>query len=374
MKKVFRVAIICKFILITTHIANAYEAGPFTLEAMYIGDVIGNLHGGIKTGAAYMGKADIAVSFHTDRAKWWKGGILKVKLENTHGGTPSADLVGDFQVFNNIEAGNHTYLSELWYAQQIKRVRLQLGLIDMNSDFMVTDHAGIFMNSSFGVPSTISTNNPIPIFPLTGLGFTIQYAVTDGLQLAGGVFDGTQKDWDENPYNVNWSFSKYDGIFSIFEVQSTYSIFKSLESNIKLGAYNWWHVDQLSNADNYNYGLYLSLEQEVFHTSSDACMHVFSQLSWTPAAYNYNDVYFSLGAHATGFWKKRPADEAAIAMCMAYFSSDKEAETNLEVSYKFSFLNHIYMQPHFQCIFNPKGTETHLDTAILLGLRFGLNF
>lgn len=374
MKKVFRVAIICKFVLITTHIANAYEAGPFTLEATYIGDIIGNLHGGIKTGAAYMGKADLAVSFHTDRAKWWKGGILKVKFENTHGGTPSADLVGDFQVFNNIEAGNHTYLSELYYAQQIKRINLQIGLLDINSDFMITEHAGLFFNSSFGIPSTVATNNPVPAFPMTGWGFVAQYFATDQLHISGGLYDGEQKDWDENPYNVNWSFSKYDGIFSILEFRSLYPIFKGLETDIKLGSHLWWYVDERNQKDTYNYGLYLSLEQEILHTANNASLHAFTQITWTPCSLNYNDVYFSFGVYSAGFWKKRPTDKVGLALCMAYFSSIKEAETNLEANYKFNFIDHFYLQPHIQCVFNPKGTDSHLKPAIVMGLRFGLNF
>ena len=40
--------------------------------AAYIGDLVTNIKGGIKTGTAYLGLATIDAGFDTEKAKWWK--------------------------------------------------------------------------------------------------------------------------------------------------------------------------------------------------------------------------------------------------------------------------------------------------------------
>ena len=45
-------------------------------------------------------------------------------------------------VASNVEVGNHTYLSELWYTQKIEKITLQaMGLMNLNATFLATDNA-----------------------------------------------------------------------------------------------------------------------------------------------------------------------------------------------------------------------------------------
>lgn len=152
---------------------------PFGFEASYIGDVVNNFSGGIKKGGSYLGMANIKLSFETEKARWWKGGKFFIHGANTHGGEPSRDFIGDFQGVSNIEAGNLTYLHELWYKQTIGKFIFTLGLQDLNAEFMTSEYAGHFINSSFGVHSTIADNVPTPIFPLTAFGLQFQYQISD---------------------------------------------------------------------------------------------------------------------------------------------------------------------------------------------------
>jgi len=92
---------------------------PFKFNASYIGDIVSNFRGGIRTGTTYLGLANIKAGFNTETANWWKGGRMFVNIGNTHGGEPSATLVGDFQGISNIEAGNLSFLYELWYKQKL---------------------------------------------------------------------------------------------------------------------------------------------------------------------------------------------------------------------------------------------------------------
>src|SRR5512133_2784619 len=82
----------------------------FTFLAIYTGDNVINLAGGLKSGYGYLGLANFCLSFSTANAGLWEGGGFFIRAANTHGATPSVDLIGDLQVASNIEAGDHTYI------------------------------------------------------------------------------------------------------------------------------------------------------------------------------------------------------------------------------------------------------------------------
>jgi porin len=133
MKKIFYLLI---FIVFEQSIYAQTEDDAFQFGASYIGESQNNLSGGIKRGSGYLGMANLSLEFNTEAAGFWKGGQFFVSGANTHGQTPSSELYGDYQVASNIEAGNHTFLQELWYKHTIGNVSLTLGLQDLNSEFV----------------------------------------------------------------------------------------------------------------------------------------------------------------------------------------------------------------------------------------------
>ena len=76
---------------------SSKKVSPFTASFSYIGDVVSNFDGGIKKGTTYLGLLNVRAGFDTEAAGLWKGGQLFANVGNTHGGQPSANLVGDFQ-------------------------------------------------------------------------------------------------------------------------------------------------------------------------------------------------------------------------------------------------------------------------------------
>ena len=66
---------------------------PVEFSATYVGDVVGNTIGGITTGVKYLGTANLSISLETEKANWWKGGQFYVKGGNTHGASPSEELI-----------------------------------------------------------------------------------------------------------------------------------------------------------------------------------------------------------------------------------------------------------------------------------------
>ena len=173
------------------HHLAAQNNSSLSLNASYIGDWVTNMRGGIKTGSTYLGLANLKIGFDTEKAGLWKGGSFFINAANTHGGLPSANLVGDFQGVSNIEAGDLTFMYELWYKQQIDKIVLTAGLQDLNVDFSTTSYGAPFNNSSFGIQSSIADNIPSPIFPLTALGVSLQWNVSPAFSWEMALFDGT---------------------------------------------------------------------------------------------------------------------------------------------------------------------------------------
>ena len=69
-------------------------------------------------------------------------------------------------------------------------MELKFGLQDLNAEFANSDNGALFINSSFGIPSVIPDNVPAPVFPLTAVGLSLQWNVTEFLGWKGIVYGG----------------------------------------------------------------------------------------------------------------------------------------------------------------------------------------
>lgn len=181
------------------------KQSPFTFEASYIGDGVSNFSGGIEKGRTYMGMANIRISFSTKDAGLWSGGTLFFNGANTHVEEHLQPIIlATFRLKSNIEAGEITYLHELWYSQSFSNISITVGVQDLNAEFVASEYAGLFLNSSFGVHSTVATNIPAPIFPLTTpLGGMVKYGISENIIGKVAVFDGFPDDFDHNPHNLS---------------------------------------------------------------------------------------------------------------------------------------------------------------------------
>lgn len=366
--------IACVYLLSVFNMAQAQvdtleKESPFSFEASYIGDVVSNFSGGIKRGTTYLGLANIKAGFNTENANWWRGGKAFVNVGNTHGGKPTETLVGDFQGVSNIEAGNLTFLYELWYKQNLGKVDITVGLQDLNADFAVSENGCLFTNSSFGIHSSLADNISSPIFPLTALGANFQWNISDSFLWETAVFDGTPDDFQTNPYNTNWKLSKSQGFLAVTEFQLKKSILKSKTGNYKLGLYFHQHNDTV-DAEQKNRGLYFVGDQQLTDNIS-----LFSQIGISPKNMNKNNYYFSVGLNYKGLFEKRENDQFGIAIAYAGINGNAVgSETAVEMAYQFEINEHIYIKPDVQYIINPAGTDLKLDNALVGFIRFGVGF
>lgn len=349
---------------------------PFNIHSSYIGEILTNHTGGIKTGTCYQGMANLMLSFNTQDARLWKGGTFYVNAAHTHGGDPSDQFIGDFQLASNIEADNLTYFHEMWYNQSIGKVDLTIGLQDLNVEFASSEYASTFINSSFGVHSTIADNIIAPIFPLTAFGVQFRYRISSQLSVKLIAFDGFPTDFSQNnPYNLRWNFKREDGLLNIVQVNYTSKFSEKLAGSYSIGSYTHQHmspevVKKKSTWEITNYGFYVTGDQEIARYKSGSILSSFLQASISPSQKNENCYYLGLGLNYSGIFSSGNDDIIGMAIAHAGFHSPIRNETTLELTYKYKLNDQFSLQPDVQYIINPSGTDQLLNNALISSIRF----
>lgn len=359
------------FVLVILHLIMFFEFAysqdsVLTFGASYTGDLVSNISGGIKTGSTYLGFATINANFNSEKAGWWRGGEAAIKLANTHGGEPSATLIGDFQGVSNIEAGNLTWLYEFWYRQRIGNFSVTAGLQDLNVNFANLSCSGSFINSSFGIHSSIADNVPSPIFPLTAFGLEVLWDIAPKITLKTSIYDGTPDDFEKNPFNLKWNIRKGEGFLAVSEFEFKPDFFSGKCGNYKAGVYYHQHNDTI-DVEQKNGGVYFAGSQQITNR-----LTLFSQVGLSPKRVNSNNHFFSLGININGLFKRRPNDHIGFAIAHAGIDADKVgSETAFELMYHFNVTENLYIRPDLQYIVNPAGSGQKLKNAFLGIFRFG---
>jgi len=355
------------------------KSSAWQLSAAYKGDLVSNFKGGITTGRTYLGLADLFLDFDAEKAGLWKGGEFLVHGANSHGGEPSANLIGDFQVASNIEAGNHTFLYELWFKQTIGNVTATIGLQDLNAEFARSEVGSLFLNSSFGVHSIISDNILAPIFPLTSQGITLCWDTSEKLSLKTAVYRGCPIDFDDNPYNIKWDLNNLDGLLWVTEGQYKWTGNQEKNNALKAGVFFHQHCPEndVVNSETgdkltYDYGFYLVGDHQVL-SNGNRGLSVFYQFGISPR--NDNFGYFGAGCAYTGLLSKKGTDVIGLAVADGMLTKERgKDETTFELSYKVQLTPQIYLQPDLQYVVHPGGTDVQLKNVTVGLLRLGLEF
>ena len=149
-------------------------------------EVLGNVTGGAKQGAAYDGLTQMVLQLDTKRAFGWYGGTFNVSALQIHGSNLSANNLLTLQTASGIEADRATRLWELWYQQKFldeDRLDIKVGQQSLDQEFMVSQNAGYFVNTMFGWPMVPSADLPGggPAYPLSALGVRLRARPIDPL-------------------------------------------------------------------------------------------------------------------------------------------------------------------------------------------------
>lgn len=351
----------------------------FRSSTTYDNHLVGNLSGGQKTGSVSLGLLQWGLQGVLKGTNGNEVGVFNLTLANAHGGQPTETLIGDYQAVSNIEAGNQTFLFELWYAHNFGDLVVTAGLQDMNAQFAVSEYAGLFVNSSFGIHSNVASNIPNPIYPLTSLGLTANWQVSDFDAIKIGFFDGLPDDFEENPYNINWRIGADQGVLAITEYERKNLFSETLPGTIKIGTYfshSPENAKRNPGVDKNNYGLYAVIDQQLFsHENNAGGLGFFGQFGYSPKERNSNHMYVGGGLHYTGLISGREDDVAGLAFANASFHGlSYDHELVIEMNYQFMVTENIMLKPDLQYVIQPSGTDQKLDNALVALLHIGFGF
>ena len=333
---------------------NEINSQEKTLEfnAEYTGDFLYNV-GGLKNGGGYLGYAKIGMG-----ANLWKGASFYIGGGTTHGITPSEMFIGDYQVVNNIEAGNYAFMEHFSLQQSFGKFSVKVGLQDMNENFAALDAAGEYLNSSFGIHPSISANMSVAIFPLTALGAEIHYDINDNWHVQAAVYDGEIPDFEDNHYNLNWNMNKEEGAFFIGEGQYIMD-----NATYKLGAF--YHTAEKK------YGVYADMEHQVWGNGTRS-LTPFAQVGFTngeDVCENY--LHLAAGLNLESVFSKEGLDMMGLAFTST-FLKDKKTETAIEFFYQYQITDNLIIKPDVQYVVNPAGMDFNVDNALVGTLRFAI--
>ena len=393
----------------------------------YTAEVWGNTSGGQKTGAVYTGLLSFGATADLEKVMGWKGASASTTWCWLSGRNASEDLAGNLLTISNIAGFDTLRMYNLWLQQNLwdDKISIRLGQICPDCEFVISDYAGLFINSTFGFPPLVTLNLPNggSGYPMGALGARIAWSPADWFTFRSAVFQGNVFAQDVNRHGFRWSLNAQTGYTFFDEAQFRWNHRDSesgLPGQLKPGV--WFQTGQsadplAASTRSGNEGFYLILDQMLYRApgvhsvagpakdgkaaapsgdgksfkapvdqeKSDRGLAWFGRAGFTPADRNFINFYFDTGLSYKGLIPGRADDTAGIGFGYAQLSNGarsslKDSGSNpagsemvVEFTYQARITPSLVVQPDLQYIINPGGT-TDLNNAFVIGARAALTF
>ena len=372
-----------------------------SLFGSYTAEVWGNTAGGLRTGSVYTGLLDFGAKVDLEKLVNWRGASLGTSWLWLSGRDASEDLVGNFLTVSNIAGFNTLRMMELWFQQNFleDKISLRFGNITADSEFLVSDYGGLFINAAFGWPALASMNMPGggAAYPVGGLGARVELQPTDWMSFRSGVFLTNLIPQNINRAGFRWDLNAKQAVTWMNEVCFSHGMDEKsgiLPGFVKAGM--WLQTGAEANAldpssNLPNTGFYLLADQLLIPergedgSIGDEGLGSFAGIGFTPPNRNVVDFYMNAGLTYKGLLPGREADTCGISCGLASLSNGADgalrnegltpqaAEMVLEATYQCVLAPCFFVQPDIQYIINP-GATTAYGNALVVGARFSVQF
>lgn len=304
-----------------------------------------------------------------------------------------------------IEATPSTRLFEVYLEQDLfdKAVSIRFGQLAADSQFLLSEGGGAFINGTWGWPSITADNLPSggPAYPLATPGVTVTFKPNDQVTFLAGIYNGDPVGpCAGDPQTCNdhgLEFRIKDPPLVMYEAAYGYKL-GALPGTVKGGG--WVHFGDFEGVRNGNiidgnYGFYGIVDQLIYRLPGDEDKGVgfFGRLIGSPSDRNTVDFYAEAGLTFSGLVSARPDDILGIAFAYTNISSDasgadidagldviRDYEALVEISYTAQLATGWTLQPDFQYIWNPGGRvpdaagTAAVGNAAVFGVRTSLNY
>jgi porin len=335
----------------------------------YYGDGFANPQGGVSQGLGYAGRLGTLVDADLERLIDWSGATLHASVHQIYSTQFSATNLQNLAAVSGIEAPTSKRLFNFWVEQKIdSTTNLRVGQFTAAQEFLVSDNAVLFVNSTFGWPLLPAQDLPSggPAYPEATPGARVTWKATDQLTLRAAIFNGdpagpgTGNPVQRDPNGV--AFRMNDPPLLIAELTYAYNQAKpsprdnphqegvrpptsrrsgaeaptpasGLSGTLKLGA--WLHTGQFADErfDNKggllaasggpalehsgNFGLYGIIDQTLWRAAGNdgqSELNAFLRAVSAPRDRNLIDFYLDAGLTYKGLINLRPDDTVGLGV------------------------------------------------------------
>lgn len=270
----------------------------------------------------------------------WEGAQFDLAAISTYGVNASA--VDDRQDFSNINAPNFGFrLTHLGLGQTLAdgKVLLFLGLRGADEDYCSTDYAGVFTGSSYGGLPTITENTGVPMFPVSALGFHVEYWPTARWTFRESLYNGRASDRLDEQFRFR---PGRDGILNYGSAMYEVAKGESTPATYTLG-YNL--ATRQASGERVDFGLWTVVEQPLFRIGR-AQLGLLAQ----------GAVQLTKNAAGKGYWAGAVVMEDVTAnggvlglgVNRAYYADGNE--TDVELTFNCPIGAGFSVQPALHCI------------------------
>lgn len=408
-----------------------FQSYGVKFAATYIGESLASVSGGLRRGAIYEGRLNLAVDIDLGRLAGWEQWAFHANVFQIHGQGLSRNYLQNYLVVSGIEALPATRLYEAYVEKQwgAKTVSLKFGQLAADSEFFNTKYTDVLTNASMGWPAITSldllSGGPSP--PLSAMGARVLVNFNESWSALAGIFDGNQAgcgtDDPQQRDRYGLNFRVTDPPLLLGQLQYAWHNKKGdpgLAGSIKLGGWqNFGRYDDLRYASNGvsfasplaatqpamlrgDSGIWAIAEQQVLKVkgSDDRGIGVFARVAESPSRASLIDFYADAGVEFIGLADARPDDKFGIAAGYAHVGRAAQAldadfaaatpswprrsfESLITAVYQYQIRHGWTAQPNLQYIIRPGGGATDplgpqpgraLRNATVLGLRTTLKF
>ena len=314
----------------------------------------------------------------------WTGGTFFFLFQSVRGSDGSVDS-GDALVFDNIDLPeSRGQLAEAFYEQWLwdARLRIKLGKIDANSEFVFNDFSGDFIHSGFGPQPT--TFDVLPTYPDPSTAINLFFYPNEHLSLTFGIFDGRLVEgaptgrrgldfggpyWMVGEASVSYDLGcRRDGRLAVGGWGHTFNAFERLDG---------------SGTQDGQAGLYVYLDQVLWLESpcdeeNEQGIRAFVSYGIGDDDVNTFPQAITAGLIWDGMLACRDDDIFGLGVAWGQFSdkdptTDENAEVATELFYRLSMTPCFSVQPAVHYVVNPSGDST-LDDAWIGTMRLIAEF
>jgi porin len=326
---------------------------------------------------------DLSLLFDLEKLCGWQGGKFYVDLEDHAGKNPSADLVGDLQLFDKQNASPYLKVFELWYEQQLfeGKLRFKAGKVDANTEFSVNDNGQPFLNSSSQLSPTLFV---LPTTPAPMPGLNVFFTPIEPVYAGVGAYYANRSATfgDFTGYSQN-AQAPGSGAFLISEIGLRWPRAPARErgGTWKLGV--WRHTGTFTRFDGSPQsgavGIYSLLNQTLWQPAgeppSGRGWRAFLEFGSTQETVHTIDGHAGGGLTWTGPAAARPEDILGFGLQYAHLSAPaglpRSYEMAVEAFYRLELTRWARFTPDLQYIINPGGKYSN---ALVATLRLMVHF